>query len=103
GNHTDIIGEPGSTPSVGFLNPRIRVNKIMQTDDSLYVEDQLQVGIGLPRHELFDLDHAQLTQKAGRDVVKTIDVERTGNVVIGQLSVKNLRGPSRTKLSESLT
>lgn len=103
GNRFVIMGDPRSSTSVRFLKPRIRVNKILQTDDSLYVEAQLQVGNGLPRHELFDLDHAQLRLKAGRDVVKTIDVERTGNVVTGQLSVKNLRGPSRTKLSESLT
>lgn len=103
GNRFVIMGEPGSSTSVRFLKPRFRVNKLVVTDDRLSIEAQLQVGNGLPRHELFDLDRAQLRLKAGQDVVKTVDVESNGNLVIGNIPVANLRGPSRKNLSESLT
>ncbi|WP_181276320.1 bifunctional glycosyltransferase/CDP-glycerol:glycerophosphate glycerophosphotransferase [Brevibacterium oceani] len=102
GNRFVIMGDPRTSTSVKFLKPRFQVRKVRLADGHLSIEAQLQVGNGLPRHELFDLNRAQFRLRAGSEVVKAVGAEKDGNAVIGHLPVAGLRGPSRKLLSETL-
>ncbi|MGC3021722.1 bifunctional glycosyltransferase/CDP-glycerol:glycerophosphate glycerophosphotransferase [Brevibacterium sp. FAM 24630] len=102
GNRFVAIGDPGTSTGLKFLKPRFRISELSQVGDDLYLEAHLQIGNGLPRHELFDLDQATIRLKSGQKVVRTSPVQRVGNMVSAQISIAHLSGPSKKKLTESL-
>ncbi|WP_193070086.1 bifunctional glycosyltransferase/CDP-glycerol:glycerophosphate glycerophosphotransferase [Brevibacterium aurantiacum] len=102
GNRFVVVGDPGISTALRFLKPRFRVQVLSLIADELYVEAELQVGNGLPRHELFELSDAQLRLRSGQSVIEAVNVENDGTTARARISVAHLRGPAKKKLSESL-
>jgi CDP-glycerol glycerophosphotransferase len=102
GNRFVVIGDARSSTALRFLKPRFRVDSLSMTGDGIFVEMQLQVDNGLPRHELFDLDHAELRLKLGSRSVGSVELARVGNSVSGYIPATMINGPSHKRLSEKI-
>lgn len=102
GNRFVVVGDPGISTGLKLLKPRFRISDISISNNELNVAAQLQTGNGLPRHEMFDLDKAILRVKSGQNVLKSVPVHRSGDTVSAVISIAQLSGPTKNKLSEPL-
>ncbi|WP_133066597.1 bifunctional glycosyltransferase/CDP-glycerol:glycerophosphate glycerophosphotransferase [Brevibacterium aurantiacum] len=103
GNRFAVVGDPGISSTLKFLKPRFRVRDLSINSDGLYVEVELQEENGLPRHELFDLDKAQLRIKSQHTVNIAADMKKDGKTAYAHVSFAHLDGPAKQKLAESFT
>lgn len=103
GNRFSVAGDPGTSTTLKFLKPRFRVRDLSANSDRLYIEIELQAENGLPRHELFDLNGAQLRVKSQQAVVIAAEMESDGGTASAYISTAHLDGPAKHKLAESLT
>lgn len=103
GNRFAVAGDPGTSTALKFLKPRFRVRHLSATSDGFYVGIELQEENGLPRHELFDLNWAQLRVKSQHAVVIAEVMETDGKTAYAYISTAHLEGPAKQKLAESFT